>query len=131
MKKHNILLTTALTAFTGFYALTGFAADEPAVKKAAQNWMPIAEVIQQVEAQGFTDIRSIERDDGGYKIKALNAEGKFVRLQLNRENAQIEKQWTKAEMKKENWKEHHKDRAHKHHKMNHNGKHEKRMEKQS
>lgn len=70
MKKQNMLLTLTLTGLATLYCVSSFAAD--ADKPMKKNWLPIAQAIAKVEAQGYSDITSIERDHGQYEVEAMD-----------------------------------------------------------
>jgi Peptidase propeptide and YPEB domain len=43
----------------------------------------LGEVVNALEAQGYTDFREIERDDGRYEVEARNSEGKMVEVYVD------------------------------------------------
>ena len=109
MKASNIVLNATLIGCAGFYALTGFAAS--AEPTPAKNWMPIKQVIEKVEAQGFTNIESIERDHGQYEVKAINKDGVRTKLYLNSESGDILKKHEKSHKKDGDKKSRHEKKA--------------------
>lgn len=105
--KTKLIATFALTAIAGTYSLTGIAATETAPE--AKKWLPISQVLEKVETAGYRDVIEIERDDGQYEVKALNAEGVRTKLYIDRENGEILKTRTFEERKGE------RERHRKHH----------------
>lgn len=81
-------LITALTLATvaGAFSVATIAQTVNATKK---NWLPINQIIEKVEAQGYSNIIEIERDDGQYEVKASNSEGVMTKLYLDRETGEI------------------------------------------
>lgn len=53
--------------------------------------LPISEVVKKVTMLGFTDIRKIEfsRSDDEYEIKARNAKGQKVEIEMNAHTGEI------------------------------------------
>lgn len=46
------------------------------------NWLDMRQIIDRVEAAGYTDIREIEREKDGYEVKARDGQGRSVKLYL-------------------------------------------------
>ncbi|MDR0777563.1 MAG: PepSY domain-containing protein [Azonexus sp.] len=63
------------------------AADERAA--AAGAWMPITQLIERLEADGYRDIEEIERDDGRYEVRATDRQGVRVKLYLHRQTGEL------------------------------------------
>lgn len=87
MKTTNLFLSLALAS--GLFAAslgTSLAAGERA---AAGTWMPITQLIDRLEADGYRDIEEIERDDGRYEVKATDRQGARVKLYLHRQTGEL------------------------------------------
>lgn len=61
----------------------------PAAGAAQANWMSIEQVQTRLQAAGYHDFSKIERDDGKYEVKALDAEGRRVELKLDPVSGEI------------------------------------------
>lgn len=99
MKTAKIALAAVLMGGAGLYTLTGFAANTDSKVTVTPNWLPMVKIIEKVEAAGFTNIESIERDNGQYEVKATNKEGVRTKLYLDRESGEILKQREKSQNK--------------------------------
>lgn len=92
MKTNKIITTLGLAAMLGTF---GYASSSLAAEKSAQkNWMPMQQVLTQVENAGFTDIREIERERGTYEVKAVNNEGNLSKIIIDGETGEVLKQYT-------------------------------------
>ncbi len=88
MKTTNLFLSLALAG--GLFAAglgTSLAADERTT--AAGGWMPIMQLIERLEADGYRDIEEIERDDGRYEVRASDRQGVRVKLYLHRQTGEL------------------------------------------
>lgn len=111
MKTTKIITTLSLAAVIGAASTMAFA--ESMRTNAPMQWLPIQQVLTQVEGAGFTNIEEIERDDGRYEVKATNTEGVRTKLYLNGETGEVLKQREmKRDMSKRDMKREH--RANKH-----------------
>lgn len=109
MNVKNLLLTTTLATFTGFYALTGVADEDDIRVEKVTTWMPMSQAISQVEAQGISNISEVERKRNVYKVEAINAEGKKTVILIHGETGDVVKQWTKGDKKDRKHKRQHHD----------------------
>lgn len=66
------------------------------------NAVDISAVIQNVQAKGYQDIREVEFDDGVYKVKAVNANGKKVNIYIDPQKNEILNVKTSHKVKKKN-----------------------------
>lgn len=89
MKLTKTLSTLTLTA--AISTLT-FANIGHAEEKAQIQWLPISQVASQIEATGVSQIHEIERSRMGYKVEAINTEGKRTKIIVNGETGEIIKQ---------------------------------------
>ena len=55
----------------------------------ATDVLSIRSVLDRVEAQGYRDIREVERDRDRYEVKATDAEGRRVELELDARTGEI------------------------------------------
>ena len=114
MKTTKIITTLSLAAVIGAASTMAFA--ESMRTNTPLQWLPIQQVLTQVEGAGFTNIEEIERDDGRYEVKATNTEGVRTKLYLNGETGEVLKQremkrdMSKREMKREHRAEQHERR---------------------
>ena len=53
--------------------------------------LTVRDVYDRVEAAGYRDIREIEWDDGHFEVKASNAQGQRVKLDVNATTGAIER----------------------------------------
>lgn len=88
MKAYKIIPTLGLSLIMG----AAIAAPTNSDQAKEIQWLPIQQVITQVEGAGYTDIQEIERGRMGYKVKAVNAEGKPTKLMINGETGEIIRQ---------------------------------------
>lgn len=75
--------TTALAALLALGAALPAAADEDRRCAASPTALSIPQVSERLTQQGYRDITRIERDDGCYKVRATDANGRRVRLVID------------------------------------------------
>lgn len=90
MKANKIISTVTLAAAIGAF---GFANTSLAAEKTDIKWLPVSQVATQIESAGFTNIHEIERSRMGYKVEAVNADGKMAKILVNGETGEIIKQF--------------------------------------
>ncbi len=61
-----------------------------AVAAPAAQQLTIRDIYDRVEAAGYRDMREIEWDHGRYEVKASNAQGQRVKLNVNASTGAIE-----------------------------------------
>lgn len=62
----------------------------PQVTSQAQgNWLNIRQVYDKLEAAGYTDIREIDRERGGYEAKVRDSEGRKVKLYIDPRSGEV------------------------------------------
>lgn len=83
-------LAFALTAATAI-AVPAFADDDDGRRHHVHrgDWISVDKIHQQLTDLGYTGIREIERDDGGYEVDAINPDGRRVDLRLQRDTGKI------------------------------------------
>ncbi|HMM86493.1 PepSY domain-containing protein [Azohydromonas sp.] len=90
----SVTLAAALVA-AGAFVAPGFAqpsATAPAAAAAAARpVLDIAQVHARLEAAGYRDIVEIERERDRYEVKALDAEGRRVELDVDASTAEVRK----------------------------------------
>lgn len=81
-------IRTALLAAGLTLAASGaFAADpRPA---AAGDWLTIPQVYQKLEAAGYRDIDEIERERRGYEVRAIDRDGRRVKLDVDGRSGEV------------------------------------------
>ena len=63
----------------------------PAAASAPAQKLSIRDIAERLEAAGYRDIREIEWDDGHFEVKASNAQGQRVKLDVNATTGAIER----------------------------------------
>ena len=51
--------------------------------------LSVRAILDRVEAQGYRDITEVEREDGRYEVKAVDAEGRRVELKLDARTGEV------------------------------------------
>jgi uncharacterized membrane protein YkoI len=70
-------------------ATTAYAQQTP--QTAVVEPLSVRAILDKVEAQGYRDISEVERDDGRYEVKALDAEGRRVKIKLDARTGEVVK----------------------------------------
>ena len=90
MRATTLIATLALTGGiigAGAAIAPAFAQNAaPAATSAApvqSNWMSIKDVLNKLEAAGYTDFREVERDRNKYEVKATDPQGQRVELDVD------------------------------------------------
>lgn len=65
-----------------------FADDRRAPAVEAQ-WLPLAKLIERLEAKGYRDIEKIERERGRYEVRATDRQGARVKLYLHPHSGEL------------------------------------------
>ncbi|MBC7203053.1 MAG: PepSY domain-containing protein [Pusillimonas sp.] len=60
-----------------------------AAAETSKNWLGMRDILTQLESSGYTDIREMEREKSGYKVKARNQNGQMVKLYIEPINGNI------------------------------------------
>lgn len=63
-----------------------------AAPAAAAPQLSIRDIYDRMEAAGYRDMREIEFDNGRYKVKARNAQGERVKLDVNAGSGKVERE---------------------------------------
>lgn len=73
----------------GLAAAPAFASGDRQETSPITRWMPVQQVLAKIESAGFRDILEIEREDGYYEVKAVNSDGRRVKLHVHPETGEI------------------------------------------
>lgn len=97
---HRYKKAAVIFALTGATALTGLTSAQekspaastttPAVtqpvdatgRSPQDAWLTLGQIHDKLVAAGYTDVREIERESGGYEAKARNSAGRTVKLHI-------------------------------------------------
>ena len=87
------LSSAALMAATLPAHAQNAAANAPAAQQATtqvqSDWLNLRQVYDKLEAAGYTDIREIDRERGGYEAKARDSEGRKVKLYIDPRSGEV------------------------------------------
>lgn len=86
MRTKTILSAIAVTVGLlagGLFLSPSFAKDGGNAAGKGQPWLSIAQVADRLDAAGYRNIEEIEREHGGYEVRATDRDGKRVKLRLN------------------------------------------------
>lgn len=92
MRKTTLLSLAGLGAALlagGVFLAPSFAQDKPARLVGEQTWLSIPQLAAKLDAAGFRNIEKIEREHGGYEVRASNRDGKRVKLYLDPRTGEI------------------------------------------
>lgn len=87
MRFAPVFAAALLIAATGATAVAVHAQDKPAPAEA----LSVRAILERVEAQGYRDITEVEREHGRYEVKAVDAEGRRVKVYLDARTGEIVK----------------------------------------
>ena len=65
-------------------------------------WLNLGQIYDKVVAAGYTDIRDIEREEGGYEVKGLDSQGRLVKLHVEPFEGQIVNERTRDQKSRRN-----------------------------
>ncbi len=66
-----------------------FAAENPPTPKVEPQWLSIPQVHEKLEAAGYRDIEKIERERGGYEVRATDRNGARIKLLVNPRSGEV------------------------------------------
>jgi len=75
------MLTVA--AVSVVVSAAALASDDDARNAQTGPALAVSDILAKVKAMGYTKIREIEREDGAFEVKAIDANGASVKLYLN------------------------------------------------
>lgn len=91
MKLTTLLSSLALggtLVLGGALLAPSFAADErPAAGE--RQWLSIPQIHEKLEAAGYRKIEKIEREHGGYEVRATDRNGERIKLYVNPQSGEI------------------------------------------
>jgi len=91
MRKTTVLTAAALGAglvAAGIFLAPSFAQDRPA-GNADRQWLSIPQIHDKLDAAGYRNIEKIEREHGGYEVRATDRNGERIRLYVNPRTGEI------------------------------------------
>jgi hypothetical protein len=91
MKKSTVLLSLVMAGgllAAGATLAPSFADDRRSPAVEAQ-WLPLAKLIERLEAKGYRDIEKIERERGRYEVRATDRQGARVKLYLHPHSGEL------------------------------------------
>lgn len=81
---------TAAAAALIFTAMPAKASDRHCDAASSQgSWLGLSALVGKLEAKGYRDIQKVERERRCYEVKALDAEGRQVKLAVDPVNGEI------------------------------------------
>lgn len=86
MKRSTLLTSLVLggtLAIGGAWLVPSFAGENRAGTEGERQWLSIPQVHAKLEAAGYRHIEKIERERGGYEVRATDRNGERVKLYLN------------------------------------------------
>lgn len=75
-------LGSALVA-GGVFLTPSFADDKSASRSGERPWLSIPQLAAKLDVAGYRNIEKIEREHGGYEVRATSRDGKRVKLYLD------------------------------------------------
>lgn len=100
-----ILATTGLAAAAAATIPTSFAQSDTVRPEASPTtrgeWLPVPRVVERLEAEGYSAIEEIERDDGYYEVKATDRDGRRVELKLDPGSGEVLKREVKRDERRD------------------------------
>lgn len=82
------MIIASLTAL-GIVAASSFAADSRPTETDIGRWLSIQQALAKLESAGYRNIEKIERDGGGYEVKATDRNGQRIKLYLHPRTGEI------------------------------------------
>lgn len=92
MRTSTIVTALALGAGLlagGVYLAPSFAQDNRPASVGERQWLSIPRIHDKLDAAGYRDIEEIEREHGGYEVRATNRDGERVKLYLDPHTGEI------------------------------------------
>jgi hypothetical protein len=86
----SAIAVTAALATGGLFLSPSFARDGGNVAGKGQPWLSIAQVADRLDAAGYRNIEEIEREHGGYEVRATDRDGRRVKLRLDPWTGEVE-----------------------------------------
>ncbi len=95
MKLATILSSLAVLgtlAAGGVFLAPSFAADARLAPPGERQWLSIPQLHDKLEAAGYHHIEKIERERGGYEVRATDRTGERVKLYVNPQTGEVSDQ---------------------------------------
>ncbi len=83
------LLVVGSLAAGGFTLAPSFAGENAPAQPGERPWLSIAQVHQKLEAAGYRAIEKIERERGGYEVRATDRNGARIKLYVNPQTGEV------------------------------------------
>ncbi|HEX5804460.1 MAG TPA: PepSY domain-containing protein [Azospira sp.] len=84
-----LVAVAAIVTLGGGLALAPSFAGEPRTPPAAAGWLSIPQVHDRLEAAGYRNIEKIERERGGYEVRATDRNGARIKLHLDAQSGAV------------------------------------------
>lgn len=95
MKFATLLTSLALggaLAVGGVLLAPSIAGESRPAVTGERQWLSIAQIHDRLEAAGYRNIEKIERERGGYEVRATDRQGDRIKLYVNPQTGEIMKQ---------------------------------------
>ena len=92
MKRSTLLVSLALgsaLAVAGALLAPSFAGEHRADPVAERQWLSIAQIHDKLQAAGYRNVEKIERERGGYEVRATDPKGERIKLYVNPRTGEI------------------------------------------
>ena len=84
----SFVLVSALALGGGLLA-PSFAGESRMAPAGERQWLTIPQVHQKLEAAGYRNIEKIEREHGGYEVRATDRKGERIKLYVNPQTGEL------------------------------------------
>lgn len=84
----SLLLGSSL-AVGGFTLTPSFAGETRTVQSGERQWLSIQKILDKLETAGYRDFEEIERERGGYEVRATDRNGERIKLYVNPQTGDI------------------------------------------
>ena len=88
----SFLTVLGTLAAGGVLLAPSFAADGRQVTPGERQWLSIPQLHDKLEAAGYRHIEKIERERGGYEVRATDRTGERVKLYVNPQTGEVSDQ---------------------------------------
>jgi len=86
----------ASAALGSVLLMPAFADDKRNDTTPERQWLSIAQIAAKLEAAGYRQIEKIEREGGGYEVRATNQAGERTKLYVNPQTGALTSQYGKT-----------------------------------
>ena len=84
----SLILGSALV-LGGAWLSPALASDDHHDPSGNRGWLSVRQVVDRLDAAGYRDVEKIERERGGYEVRATNRQGERVKLNVNPQTGDI------------------------------------------